>query len=151
MKLEIELIPKTTHFTNVRSMVPAEQWDVLRKNCYTQAGHRCEICGGKGEKWPVECHEVWDYNFKTKTQKLIRLIALCPSCHEVKHMGLAQVRGRREIAKYHLMRVNQISNDDAEQAIEHAFEDWHEKNQINWKLDISHIEKCSPVKTDKEK
>lgn len=140
MDLEIELIPMTTFFTNVRSILP-DKWDSLRKACYNKAKYRCEICNGKGDKHPVECHEVWNYDFKKKIQKLERLIALCPSCHEVKHFGLATVRGRKEIAKEHFMKVNNITSKQADKAIKEAFEEWNRKNTIQWKLDISNLEK----------
>lgn len=38
--------------------------------------------------------------------RLRRLIALCPAWHEITHMGLAQIRGRAEDARTHLMVVN---------------------------------------------
>ena len=37
IKLTIELVPRTAWFSNVRSMVSREDWDVLRKECYAQA------------------------------------------------------------------------------------------------------------------
>ena len=101
--LEIELVPQSSHFKNLRSDLKPNEWDLLRKDSYKKAGHRCEICGGKGPKWPVECHDIWDYTNGVQTLK--GLIALCPACHEVKHMGLAQLKGRLGIAKKHLMKI----------------------------------------------
>lgn len=138
-KLEIELIPKTTFFTNVRSLVTPGEWDIIRKKCYALAGYRCEICNGKGTKWPVECHEIWDYNYDTEVQKLIGLIALCPSCHEVKHIGLAKVKGRYNTALKHLMSINNISKSEAEKQVTKAFSIWESRNQVQWKLDTSFL------------
>jgi len=138
-KLEIELIPRTTFFTNVRSLVTPGEWDIIRKKCYSLAGYRCEICNGKGTKWPVECHEIWDYNYDTEVQKLIGLIALCPSCHEVKHIGLAKVKGRYNIALKHLMSINNISKSEAEKQVTKAFSIWESRNQVQWKLDTSFL------------
>ena len=138
MKLEVELIPRSSFFTNLRSELSKEKWDVLRKKCYSNAGYRCEICSGKGEDWPVECHEVWSY--KGGIQKLMRLIALCPACHMVKHFGLAKLQGNGDKALTHLMTVNKISKQAAEAHISEAFETWHDRNQVNWILDISSIE-----------
>ena len=75
-KLEINLIPKTSFFLNVRSEVSAAEWDRLRRNYYKQANHNCEICGGKGENHPVECHEVWEYEQKTQTQRVRKAIVI---------------------------------------------------------------------------
>jgi 5-methylcytosine-specific restriction endonuclease McrA len=77
----------------------------LRKRTYRQANYRCQVCGGRGSKHPVECHEIWHYDDENKIQKLMGLIALCPSCHQVKHIGLAQIQGKGEEANRHLALI----------------------------------------------
>lgn len=142
-KLSIELVPETCWMSNVRSCVSAADWDTLRRECYAKAEYVCEICGGRGPEHPVECHEVWSYTLKSKTQKLERLIALCPNCHEVKHIGLAQMNGRERIALAHLAIVNEWGMDELKSHYEDSFKEWQERNQIEWKLDISFLEKKS--------
>ena len=101
-KLTIESVPTTCWFSNVRDHVSAAAWKKIALVVAKEAGSRCEICGGRGHRHPVECHEVWFYDDKTLTQKLVRLIALCPRCHEVKHIGLAKRRGRLNKALEHM-------------------------------------------------
>jgi len=43
-------------------------WDRLRRQVAAEAGERCEIFGGRGRRWPVECHEVWDYDEEHNVQ-----------------------------------------------------------------------------------
>lgn len=148
MRLNIELIPATSFFTNVRSLVTQAEWDVIRKKCYKEAGYQCEICQGKGPKWPVECHEIWNYDEDTEIQKLKGLIALCPACHEVKHFGLAQVRGRHEQAKKHLMKINECTETVAHGIIKHAFARWRQRNCIDWKLDTSYLKEYLKAHND---
>lgn len=138
MKLTIELVPKSSWFKNLRSELSKENWDKLRKRCYREADYRCEICGGKGEKWPVECHEIWGYE-KSNRQVLKGLIALCPKCHKVKHIGLAEVNGEIENCISHLMLVNRVSRDKALQQISEAFDLWRERSKESWDVDISWI------------
>ncbi len=138
--LDIELVPSTVWYSNLRSELTKAQWDHLRKNCYRAAGYVCEVCGGKGPKWPVECHEIWDFNDETHTQTLTGLIALCPSCHEVKHIGLAGKRGRGEIARDHLAYNNTSTTEKAEAFIEGSFLVWAERSEHEWALDISWVE-----------
>jgi hypothetical protein len=140
MKLTIELVPKTCWFSNVRSQVTKADWEILKKETSKNAKRKCEICAGRGPKWPVECHEVWSYDDKKKIQKLERLIALCPSCHEVKHIGFAGTRGRSYIATEHLANVNDISVDDATDYVHGAFVLWRDRSQYNWELDISWLD-----------
>jgi hypothetical protein len=57
---------------------------------------------------------VWVYDHEAKIQRLERLVALCPACHEVKHAGLASKRGRLEAVIDHLADVNGWATEGAE-------------------------------------
>lgn len=138
--LTIELVPKTAWYKNVRSHVAREEWERLKRIIFKRADYVCEICNGKGDKWPVECHEVFAYDDVNRIQKLTKLIALCPFCHEVKHIGLAGVRGRRADALSHLARVNEWSLADAELYVEACFELWHRRSCYPWQLDLTYLE-----------
>lgn len=144
MKLSIELVPKTSWYNNVRSNVSGEEWDTIRKKSYRLANYRCEICGdigtNQGVKHAVECHEIFDYTDEGK-QVLTQFISLCPRCHKCKHPGLANIRGESEIVLEHLMKVNSLSEDDANAYLDDAFDEWAERSTREWDLDISYIEK----------
>lgn len=147
--LGIELVPKTAWGKNLRTSCLAAthlrtcSWDRLRKLAYQKAGNRCEICSGRGPKWPVECHEVWDYRMQTSdgvvvktVQRLDRLIALCPSCHEVKHMGYARVRGREAEAKAHLALVNGWTSQQVQDHVDEMSALFTSRSQHTWTLDL---------------
>ena len=70
LKLQIELVPDSCIYSNVRAIIKRSQWDKLRKKIGEKSNFLCEICGGKGTLHPVECHEVWIYDEKVKTQRL---------------------------------------------------------------------------------
>lgn len=140
-KLTVELVPSTAWYSNVRTMVSKQVWDILRREAYKKAGYRCEVCGGKGNKHPVECHEIWHYDDKEHIQKLLGLIALCPSCHEVKHLGFATVQGRDEIAKQHLAKVNGWTEIQVDKYVTKQFEKWRERSKHQWKLNLEWLEK----------
>lgn len=140
MKLTIELVPSTAWYSNVRSNVSKEEWDVLRKACYKKAGYKCEVCGGKGPKHPVECHEIWSYDDDTCKQTLEGLIALCPNCHKCKHIGYAQISGNYESALKHLAKVNEITIEEAEKYVEESFILWEKRSKSSWELDITILE-----------
>ena len=140
-KLTIELVPATSWFTNVRSLVSKEEWDGLRKSVYRSAQYRCQICGGRGEKWPIECHEQWRYDDDCHTQTLIGMIGLCPNCHRVKHFGLARIKGEEEQALLWLMRVNGWSLEAADEHIRSVFSVWKERSRVAWNVDISYLDR----------
>lgn len=137
--LDIELVPSTSWTNNVRAIVTKTQWDKIKSAVAAKAYNLCEICGGVGPKHPVECHEVWAYDDKKCTQVLERMIALCPGCHQVKHMGYAQVSGKFEQAFNHFKKVNKLEKTVASKLISDAFVKWAERSKKNWIVDISHL------------
>lgn len=138
-KLTLDLVPSTCWFSNVRSCVSKKRWDKIKSRVCSQAWDTCQICGGVGPRHPVECHEVWSYDDTKQIQKLVGMVALCPACHQVKHFGLAQIKGKGEVALQHLMQVNQWTQKRAEKHIKESFERWAERSKKKWKLDISHL------------
>lgn len=139
MKLTIELVPQTCWFSNVRAVVSKKQWDTIKAKVAAEAYHCCRICGGIGPKHPVECHEIWHYDDKKLIQRLEGMIALCPNCHMVKHMGLAQIQNKGEEAVRHLMKINKLTRDKAEKYIEEVFEIWGRRSTKKWTLNINHL------------
>ncbi|THF71323.1 HNH endonuclease [Deinococcus sp. Arct2-2] len=139
-RLSIELVPSSSWYTNVRSEVSKAAWDSLRHACYRNAGHRCEICGGRGPQWPVECHELWEYDDAQGIQRLTGLTALCPECHRVKHFGLARVKGEQEQAGRWLMQVNGWTRREVHEYVQDAFRVWEQRSARAWKVDISWLD-----------
>jgi len=136
LKLTIELVPSTCWCSNVRDHISADDWNIVKKYTSNLAGNCCEICKGVGPKWPVECHEVWEYDDKKNIQKLIRTIALCPDCHQVKHFGLASIKGQGQKALEHFMKVNKVNNEQALKYIGKAFALYEKRSKQEWILNI---------------
>lgn len=140
-KLTIELVPSSLHGRNLHNgqYISDRAWRNLSRRVYRRAGYRCEICGGRGTRHPVECHEVWKYDLTSFDQRLVKLIALCPYCHMVKHIGLTGHKNKMGLAITHLARVNGWTN---RQAIH--YKDLHlslvyQYDKIDWGLDLSHL------------
>ena len=76
-KLDFQLVPDGCWYTNLRSALPKQVWDSLRRAAYARAGGKCSICGARGR---LEAHEVWSYDDKKHLQKLEDVIAVCPAC-----------------------------------------------------------------------
>jgi hypothetical protein len=140
-KLTVELIPKTCHFSNVRTMVTTKEWDKIRFIAYEKANNKCEICKELGKdqgfRHNLECHEIWEYNEKTYTQKLIGLTALCPLCHQVKHIGRAIAMGRATKTYDHMAKVNKWTLTEIQQHVDEAFLEYKLRSKHEWELDIT--------------
>ncbi len=136
-RLVIELVPRTSWYINVRALVGRATWDRIRRLVYQQCANRCEVCGGHGPAHPVECHEVWAYDEATGIQRLVRMIGLCPACHEVKHFGRAGQLGRTEPARTHLQQVNGWTPRQTTVHIAEAFATWRRRSRRPWTLDLA--------------
>jgi len=138
-RLVVELVPRTCWWSNVRSNVSKADWETCKRFVRERSGDRCEICGGRGPRWPVECHEEWSYDDDRGIQTLVGLIALCPACHEVKHLGRAEVVGDGDRALTHLARVNKWPMERAILYRNLVFEIWQMRSATQWELDVSFL------------
>ena len=147
--LTVELVPSTCWFSNVRDHVSKSTWDKLRKATYKQANYHCQVCGGRGHKHPVECHEIWDYDDQKYIQTLEGLTALCPSCHQVKHIGLAGLKGQGKKAEAHLAKVNGWSPEQTDAYLETVWETWHKRSSHDWQLNLDWLKRYDIHATSK--
>lgn len=138
VKLQIELVPKTSWGNNLRSAIPPKKWDEIRKSCCAKFNHQCAICGLQGR---LGCHEIWEYDDENHVQRLLGFIALCDMCHHVKHIGRAGIlasEGKLDFNKLieHYMAVNQCGRDDFKRHQTEAFAEWRERSKHEWKVDL---------------
>lgn len=135
-KLNFQLVPDGCWYTNLRSALPKEVWDRLRKAAYARAGGQCSVCGKAGR---LEAHEVWSYDDKTHVQKLEDIVALCPACHEVVHIGRTSLLGNEPRAQAHFMKVNGCSQNNYHAALGEANRIHAERSRHEWVTDISRL------------
>ncbi|AGO60578.1 hypothetical protein [Ferroplasma acidarmanus] len=135
--LYVDLIPSSCWFSNVRSLVSYADWRIIRNKVISRAEYKCEICGS--EEMPLHCHERWDFNDKTQTQTLKRLMCICPACHDTTHFGRSQITGHGKTAIKHLEDVNKWNITETKSHISNAFALWKARSKMEWNLDISII------------
>lgn len=56
LKLTIELLPKGAWNNDFSKTLSQKDWDILRKECYKRANHKCQICGFETDD--LDAHEV---------------------------------------------------------------------------------------------
>ncbi len=137
MKLEFELVPDSCWGINLRSALPPEVWDIVRKKAYARAGGRCMICGAPTSR--LEAHEQWEYDDGHNIQKLRSVIAVCRACHEVIHIGRTQLMGRERQACDHYMKVNGATYAEYRKALGEANALHGERSKREWQTDISSL------------
>jgi len=141
-RLTSELVPKTSWYDNMRSVLPKTEWDKLRKNVYAEYSHRCGICGAEGR---LNCHEIWQYDDQHHIQTLQGFIALCDWCHHVKHLGLAEILAAEGKLDYeqvvqHFMTVNMCDRATFEAYKEQVFAQWRARSQYQWTVQLGQYE-----------
>lgn len=137
VKLEIELVPESAFYSNLRKVISTKGWNIVRRKAYQKANYHCEICGNQGLKHPCETHEQWAY--ENGIQKLVKISALCPSCHMVKHYGLTKMKGLEKKAFKHLMKINNWNEGRARKYVNKCFDIWRERSYKKWKIDTSYL------------
>lgn len=117
-KLTLEPVPEKSWGISLAHILPPKVWDVVRREIYSSAGRKCEICGYEDRR--LHCHEEWQYKEgKRRTQTLVRLRCLCEYCHDVKHWGHTTTmvhKGERpnnylDILEKHFCEVNECSKE----------------------------------------
>lgn len=138
LKLTIDLLPRGAWDKNLSITLPQKDWDSLRQAAYERAEYKCVICGAKNEQ--LEAHEVWEFDTDGKTQKLTDIIALCKSCHMVKHFRHTKMIGGEEYAKKHFLKVNQCDEKVFIDNYREAESRFDELSKIeSWTLDTSEL------------
>jgi len=136
-RLTIELVPATQWGANLRAVLRPGEWRRCREFAQQKSGELCGICGRTGRNGRLECHELWQFDDERHQQRLVGLIALCPSCHLVKHFGRAVARGFAGEANDQLMFVNRWTAAEAEHHVEESRLLWEQRSQYRWQLDVS--------------
>lgn len=141
--LTLELVPATAWWSNVRSNVSRAEWEICKAYSYTKrVNGGCIVCGGKGSRHATEAHEIWAYDDDNQIQTLVDIVPLCPTCHQVKHLGRTRAvssRAEWERVIAHLQRVNNWQDHQVVQSVELAFAIWEARSQMEWGLDISFL------------
>jgi hypothetical protein len=137
--IRLWMVPQSAWGKNLRALLEPEQWDIVRRKAYADAGNRCRVCGGRGLKWPVEADEGWEYDEVTRLQTLKGVIALCPDCHGIRHWGKTMVDGGEAAAFERLMRINRWSRTEARAVVDTAFKDWERRSRLEWEIDCSWV------------
>ena len=152
MKLEIDLVPSTAWYSNLKTKIPVKEWDKIRKRCYADVNYKCQICGSDGKnqifvtrgsiKGTLNCHEIWEYDDNKHIQKLEGFLALCNDCHMIKHIGFASIqdsKGLLDMDKLigHFMKVNGVSRKTFDKHHEESLKVMGERSQHEWKTNFA--------------
>jgi len=141
LKLTIEFIPSSSWHNNLRNLLKPKMWDDIRKKVYQKRNFKCDICG---EKRKLQAHEIWEFNQKNLTQKLIDITPLCFMCHMVKHMGFAGIMDRRQMNERlirHFMDVNKVDRLVFQKHLKEEIKKFEDRSKYEWQLDLENLKR----------
>jgi len=140
-----ELVPASNWEFNLRSILKQEDWKQISSDVRSHG--ICMNCGGRGSAikkdagHALEAHEEWSYDDKNHIQTLERIVALCPDCHLVRHIGYASTIGVADAVKIHMMAVRNIDKNEARRIISDAFAEFDERSKYEWTLNLDNLSK----------
>lgn len=87
-------VPHACHGLAPRTVMPAKEWQAMRKACYAEHEDICEICGRKcgsqrGDQLMHQAHEVYTLDYEQKTMTFVRVCCIDSQCHNFIHSGRA--------------------------------------------------------------
>lgn len=143
MKLTAELVPKTAWEQSLRELLGRKVWGGIRENIIRNRGEKCQICGET--EGIMNLHEIWSYDDVGHIQKLDGFILLCSLCHNVKHIGFAQIlakQGKLDLNRVikHFCLVNGCSEMEFQTHVKVAFAIWRERSKYQWTQDFGEYE-----------
>lgn len=130
--LAVEMVPDSCPVKSVRQSMDAESWRAISTSVARSAGCRCQACLGRGRRYAVGCHAVFDYDRHAGVQKLTGFVALCPGCAEGRYIHLAEAKGRYEAAYKRLLMINRWTPEEADKHIALAKALYERRGEIDW-------------------
>lgn len=140
------MIPMNAWGSNLRNQifVLESEWDRLRRETYSRANKRCEVCWGQGSAHPVECHEQWHFDEATGVQSLRGLVALCPTCHQATHFGHSTRRNPTMadmLLRRHLANTNGWTQEQVDNHVAEANAACQRLHRVEWSLNLTVLER----------
>lgn len=156
--LRMEIVPQTCWYFNLRKLFTVTKWGEVRNIAYAEYFYTCPFC--KEKFWDtsyneftdeiknptgggLHAHEIWVYDDDNHVQSLEGIVALCPTCHNIKHMfrTLKMVEEGNEHIHYddivkQFCEVNSISPDEYEKILEFEMTLFYERSKHEWVCDI---------------
>ncbi|MBP4081637.1 hypothetical protein [Aeromonas sp. MrichA-1] len=141
-----ELIPQTSWGSSLANMLTRDSWNKLRHPIIKENSNACQVCGAR--KNSLDIHEIWSYEFLYGAdgkkidwgiQHLEGLICVCKECHEIFHLGLANLNNRLDKVLERLRCINRWSPATTKNYCDEVFNRWDKASEVSWILDLSSI------------
>ncbi len=149
-KLNIELVPFTMHYKNVRAVLATEVWYKVCDIAHAKHDYRCCECGRNRREVKLECHETWEFIWekrevspgyfkKVAIMKMTNLLSLCHLCHMGKHIKFAERNGELPQVREHLMKTYNISRLQFWWKVQKSVAVVRKQSRYTYQLDLTYL------------
>lgn len=135
--LRVDFLPKSCWCKKIQYAIQHCDRTRLVDHIIGRVNRTCETCQVQDTLCTYHIHGRWSYDPSTRTQKLVRLMALCEKCYETTHFGTAHYNDRKQEAVAHLKHTNQYTDTQTQEHINDAYESLSRLNQHEWNVDLS--------------
>lgn len=134
-------------YNELRRTKQRKQWEALRRTVLEAAASTCTHCAAQYDSHMV-CNEVWAYDDLNHVATLTAFEIVCRDCDSVLHFGktllIGVKKGDEGMAAFadqaiaQLMKVNGITERQANRLIDDAFGKWMERSKHKtWAIQIA--------------
>lgn len=138
-KLTVEILPRTQYFQFLHTEVYEQQWNYIASLCYHRASGVCEYCSSDEN---LVYHTAWKFENETKTATVAGVELMCGKCYQAKSIDNLFIKPKaHDDLISHLIKVNEMSFNDAKNAVAQAYKDCIERSKVLWVMDVSKQQK----------
>lgn len=134
-KLTVEILPRTQYMQFLHTEVYEQQWDYIASLCYHRASGVCEYCDSEEN---LMYHTAWKYDNSTKLATVAGVELMCEKCYQAKSIDNLFIKPKaHDDLINHLIKVNDISFNDAKNEVAQAYKECIERSKVIWVMDVS--------------
>lgn len=134
-KLTVCIMPRTQYIQFLHTEVYEQQWNYIASLCYHRASGVCEYCSSDEN---LVYHTAWKFENETKTVSVAGVELMCGRCYQAKSIDNLFIRPQtHDDLISHLIKVNDMSFNDAKNAVAQAYKDCIERSKVIWVMDVS--------------
>lgn len=134
-KLTVDITTRTQYIQFLHTEVYEQQWNYIASLCYHRAGGVCEYCSSDEN---LVYHTAWKFENETKTASVAGVELMCGRCYQAKSIDNLFIRPQaHDDLISHLIKVNDMSFNDAKNSVSQAYKDCIERSKVLWVMDVS--------------
>lgn len=104
-----------------RNVLGAKAWEQMRKQCYADAGYKCEVCGyDVSAPYEKQAHELYEFDYENRKMIFKRVVCLCRRHHV--NPGVHTGRALVMFKNHNVLMPKELLLEGTEDIFKHVYE-----------------------------